>query len=319
MPAARLEAADAARLLGALRLERHAVIALSGGADSTALAWLAAKLASGCRFTCVIIDHGLRAGSAAEAQAARTVAEALGHGAIIRRWEGGKPSSGIQAAAREARYRLLVEAARECGAGAILTAHTLDDVAETFLMRLARGSGADGLAAIAPESDLQGIRLLRPLLEVGHAQLTATLAAENISWSEDPSNRAEEFERARLRQAMAQGLPGLSLSPEKIALSARRLARARAALEAETARVAARAIKTEAEETRLDLSQLSDVVEEIRIRLLSRLLPGAELAQIEAVAEWAFSGPGQVRTLAGLELRRVADCLILRPEKPRTG
>ncbi|HEU5017174.1 MAG TPA: tRNA lysidine(34) synthetase TilS [Pseudolabrys sp.] len=128
------------------------VLAVSGGPDSTALMLLAARWAqSGKRkpkLVAVTIDHGLRPESKREALAVKRLARALGIEHRILRWIGKKPATGLQEAARLARYRLLADAARKVGTGAILTAHTLDDQAETVLMRLARGSGITGLGAM---------------------------------------------------------------------------------------------------------------------------------------------------------------------------
>jgi tRNA(Ile)-lysidine synthase len=113
---------------------------------------------------------------------------------------------------------------------ALATAHHLDDQAETFLMRLKRGSGLDGLAAIPERGSWAGVAVLRPLLDVPKARLVATLDAEGIAFLSDPSNSDPRFERARLRASSA-ALVALGLTPEALALSARRLRRAREALD----------------------------------------------------------------------------------------
>src|SRR5690606_32657334 len=116
--------------------------------------------------------HGLRPESAAEAAQVVDWLAARGVRCHILRWRGPKPATGVQAAARAARYGLLLAACREAGVDALLLGHQLEDQAETFLMRLARGGG-DGLAAMAPESEREGVRLLRPLLGVSRQRLTA--------------------------------------------------------------------------------------------------------------------------------------------------
>ena len=134
-----LEASDAGRLLAPLSGFKTVGIALSGGADSTGLLWLAAHCGFATRFSALIVDHGLRAESEAEALQAAGVAQELGIAAHILKWTEDKPATGIQAAARQARYRLMAQAAGRLGIEALATGHNLDDVAETFLMRLARG------------------------------------------------------------------------------------------------------------------------------------------------------------------------------------
>src|SRR5438046_7839158 len=142
------------------------VLAVSGGPDSLALMWLAARwrhaLSRGPRLLAVTVDHGLRAEAAREAREVKRLARSLGLSHRTMRWTGAKPKSGLPAAARTARYCLLARAARESGATHILTAHTRDDQAETVLMRLLRGSGIAGLGAMAREAEREGIVVARP-------------------------------------------------------------------------------------------------------------------------------------------------------------
>jgi len=188
------------------------IIALSGGSDSLALACLAADWARrktiGIR--AAIIDHALTEGSAARAQAAKAHAESLGLDADIHVWAGAKPATGLQAAARQARYRLLAGAARSFGATAVLTGHTLDDQAETVWMRAGRGGHWRTLAAMddaAPYPvwpDGLGLTLLRPLLGTTRAELRAHLRAAGAGWIDDPANEDLTFERVRARSRLAQ-------------------------------------------------------------------------------------------------------------------
>ncbi len=221
---------DFARLIERLGpFEKHPVIAVavSGGADSLALTLLLDRWARrrGGKAIGLTVDHGLRAGSAAEA---RQVGIWLGERGIahaILPWRGRKPCHGLQARAREARYRLL---ARHCRANAILhlaLAHHRDDQSETFLLRLGRQSGLDGLAAMPAVREQDGLRWLRPLLTLPKARLVATLRSLGQPWIEDPSNENPRFERVRLRQS----LPRLEIDPMKLAATAFALGRARAA------------------------------------------------------------------------------------------
>ena len=176
------------------------VLAVSGGADSIAMLHLAASWAhdqgrSAPRLSVATVDHGLRPGSAAEARAVATIAAQLGLAHSTLTWTGAKPARGIQAAARTARYRLLAGHERAHRIDAVAVAHTLDDQAETLLMRLARGSGVDGLAAMQLQASIEGVAVLRPLLGIARARLRATLRQQGATWIDDPTNARPEFER----------------------------------------------------------------------------------------------------------------------------
>src|SRR3990172_5669872 len=153
-----ISAAEAKSLFSDLASFPALVLAVSGGPDSTALMVLAAcwrdALKRPPRLIAITVDHGLRKESKAEAAAVARLARKLKIAHRTLRWRGTKPASGLQQAARAARYRLLGEAARSLGASSILTAHTLDDQAETVLLRMSRGSGITGLAAMARVSSL---------------------------------------------------------------------------------------------------------------------------------------------------------------------
>ena len=181
----------------------HLAVAVSGGRDSLALMLLAdewARERAGGAIA-LIVDHGLRAESATEAGTTRDLLRRHGIDAEVLRWSGAKPARGIQEAARAARYRLLFEACRQRGILHLLVAHHADDQDETIAMRVARATGPDGLAGMAALVEQREARLLRPLLEVRRARLTATLRARSVQWIDDPSNVDTRFERARLRQS----------------------------------------------------------------------------------------------------------------------
>src|SRR5580692_10122957 len=210
------------------------VLAVSGGPDSIALMWLAARwrraLTRGPRLVAVTVDHGLRPEAAGEARDVKRLAHALDLPHRTVRWTGAKPKSGVPAAARAARYRLLAGAAREFGATHILTAHTRDDQAETLLMRLLRGSGIAGLAAMAPITQREGVLLARPFLNVSKSQLIATLRKAKVGFADDPTNRDTHFTRPRIRAVMPV-LAAEGGDARNLARLASRLARANAAIE----------------------------------------------------------------------------------------
>jgi tRNA(Ile)-lysidine synthase len=177
-------------------------VAVSGGRDSLALALLAHDWARarGGKAVALIVDHGLRPESADEATTTLRRLAGLGIAGAVLEWSGPKPRSGVQEAARAARYRLLRADCLRRGILHLLVAHHADDQAETLAMRASRQSGADGLAGMAALVEFPELRLLRPLLPVTRAELTATLIARGVKWIDDPSNADPRFERARLRQ-----------------------------------------------------------------------------------------------------------------------
>ncbi len=181
------------------------------------------------------VDHGLRAESSKEAAQVRDWCNRLGVAHTTLHWEGRKPATGVQAAARSARYRLLVDAANAHDCGALLTAHTQDDQAETLFMRLARGAGVDGLSAMKREMMVAAgpgapLRLLRPLLDVSRSSLTDYLGGRDQDFIDDPSNDDPAFERIRIRALLAAlGEQDIVTAP-KLSETARKMQAAQTAL-----------------------------------------------------------------------------------------
>ena len=162
-----------------------------------ATAWARAE---GHEILTVTVDHRLRPDSRAEAETVGRWLEARGIAHEILSWTGDKPTAAIQAAARDARYRLIGDWARGCGIRHLFLGHQREDQAETFLMRVARGSGIAGLAAMRGLSERGGLRLCRPLLTVPRARLRASLRAVGQIWIEDPSNESPRFARTSYRR-----------------------------------------------------------------------------------------------------------------------
>jgi tRNA(Ile)-lysidine synthase len=187
--------------------EACVLAAVSGGSDSTALLLLlkdhVAERHPGTRLVAATVDHGLRADARAEANAVARLCAMLAIPHRILAWTGPKPSSGIAAAARRARYNLLAEAAAEADSRLILTGHTADDQAETVAMRLARGGGP-GLAGMAQVTlHGSGAWIVRPLLTASREALRAFLHDRGIGWADDPTNTDPRFERSRQRESLA--------------------------------------------------------------------------------------------------------------------
>lgn len=245
-------------------------LAVSGGGDSTALALVAARWGRG-ELRAVTVDHGLRPGSAAEAAAVGLLARRLGMPHDILRWTGWDGQGNLQDHARRARQQLIADWARAHRLDAVLIAHTADDQAETFLLRLARGSGVDGLASMSAARCQAGVLWLRPLLTVRRQVLRDLLTAEGETWAEDPSNSDPRFDRVRMRQALPM-LADLGLTVERLAGTAAQLAQAREALGRQAEEAARRLLRVEAGDVLVDLRGLAAETWEIRGRLLSRAL-----------------------------------------------
>jgi tRNA(Ile)-lysidine synthase len=187
------------------------IAAVSGGSDSLALLLLLnthlKTLAAPPRLLAVTVDHGLRESSATEAAGVAELCRQLGIDHRTLHWTGEKPATGIAAAAREARYRLLMEAAEGEGARMILTGHTLDDQVETVAMRRERsGQSSRGLSGMSLATLCDGrIWLMRPLLKVRRQALRDYLVAHGVSWIDDPTNADLRHERPRVRNDLARG------------------------------------------------------------------------------------------------------------------
>jgi len=348
-----ISAQDAKRLFADWKAAPAIVLAVSGGPDSMALMWLAARwrstLARGPRIIAVTVDHGLRAEAAAEARDVKRLARTLDLTHRTMRWTGEKPKTGLPAAARTARYRLLAQAARASGATHILTAHTRDDQAETLLMRLLRGSGIGGLAAMARESERDGVLLARPFLHVSKSQLVATLKKAKIGFADDPTNRDTSFTRPRLREIMPV-LAAEGGDARNLARLASRLARANQAVEIlvdgaerylalrdrEVPRAGfdANAFASAFDASIFDAKAFAAMPEEIRLRLLKRAIDRfghegpAELGKVEALLaalDQAGAKKGKERrprlkqTLAGALVSLTDGRIRVEPAPPRRG
>jgi tRNA(Ile)-lysidine synthase len=330
---------ELAGLLATLGDFQSLILAVSGGSDSMALMhlvarWLAQRAGPKPDVLVVTVDHGLRALSAQEARwvAGQAKKAGLHHETLV--WAGEKPHSGIQEAAREARYRLLCERSLAFSGGqggAVVTAHHLDDQAETFLMRLARGSGLDGLCGMAAarpfDPGAMSPSILRPLLGVPKARLLATLEARGLGWIEDPSNERTEFERVRVRKVLPE-LEKVGITAARVSESMARLQRAREALD--------RAAMGLGQSAGLDvnggayasfeLQPFLDGPSELRVRMLARLL-GAfggqseppRLAKIETLVERIAGTGWKSSTLGGCVVARHGQEIRVMREPGRVG
>jgi len=303
------------------------LLAVSGGPDSTALMRAAAGWSGAPPLFVATVDHGLRAEARAEAEAVGAAAARLGLPHAILSWEARARGRVSQEEARRARYRLLAGHAEAVGAPRLATAHTLDDQAETILMRLAAGSGLSGLAGMARRSRRGALLHLRPFLRLRKAALVATCRARGWDFADDPTNRDPHYARPRWR-ALAEPLAAEGLTPERIARLGERLRRADRALDEIAGKVAAEATEIGAGgEVRVDFARLAGEPDEIGLRVLQRGLEaaGAEALRLErleaafaALAAARRAGRAPRRTLGGRILALdAAGILTIRPEPPR--
>lgn len=213
-------------------LPERLAVAVSGGGDSVALLHILTRCFTPgtVQVMAATVDHGLRRGSADEAAGVARLAAGLGVPHRTLQWSGWDGRGNLQDQARRARYRLLTSWARAEGAAVLAVGHTADDQAETLLMRLARSSGVTGLAGIAERRVIDGVTVVRPLLDLTRAELREYLVRNGLSWVEDPSNDDTRFERIRMRQAL-EALAPLGLTVQALGAVARNMARARAALD----------------------------------------------------------------------------------------
>lgn len=278
-------------------------VAVSGGSDSMALLLLAAAARPGL-VEAATVDHAFRPESRGEAEMVAGLCKQLKvpHRILTVEWSE-SPSAAIQERAREARYGLLTKWVRERGIQALATAHHLDDQAETFVMRLLRGAGVRGLAGMRRTAPVPGddMPLLRPLLSWRHSELEKICADAGVTPVADPSNADEQFERVRVRRALAEAD---WLDPEALALSAAYLSDADAALRWATSQEWERSVTVADDEI---VYRLGDAPREIQRRVARRAVlrlaregEGADLRGRELDRLLAALRTGRQTTLRGV-------------------
>ncbi len=295
-------------------------IAVSGGKDSLALlllvhAWSVQVFAE-VEIRVYTLDHGLRAGGEKETGFVKSVAEQLGFKTTILRWDGDKPKSAIQAAARAARYRLIGQAMKKDGVGLLLTGHHKRDQAETVLMRMAHSSGLKGLGAMHPLSQLEDVMVFRPLLDMEPEFLEGVVAKSGLAPIDDPSNDNEDFERVRWRKQLPV-LAELGLNDVALSRFAVRAQRADLALD-----LFARAQFDQLVEKNMfgalyvDLAALKAQPEEIIIRIAGEMVEriakkSAKLSQLEGLQQDLLLPRFAAKTLNGVVFRQQKGVLLV--------
>ncbi len=299
---------------------RRIAVAVSGGADSLALVLMAKEQLAvfGYEIIALTVSHGLRPSSEEEARYVAKIMQQYGIEHHILYWQGAKPTTGIEEAARHARYKLLTEWCRQNDIRVLLTAHHLQDQAETFLMRLQRGSGLEGLSCMREITERDGVLILRPLLYFSPETMQNYLQQKGIEWVKDESNSDTRYLRNRIRAFLPQLESETQISAECLALTAKRLQSAEDYIEKQVDEVFV-----------CQVQSIGDIVycfkytdflnwhDEIKFRILARLcrreyIPRAErlLNAIVQMRKLPFAG----LTLGGKEIFKAYDKIWVVPE-----
>lgn len=277
-------------------------LAVSGGGDSIALMNMAARVHPTDRLHAITVDHGLRPEAQDEIALVASQAAALGiaHTVVRWTWDG---RGNLQAAARTGRWMAMREWATTHNLREVWLGHTEDDQIETFLMRLARGSGVDGLTGMHPLTEREGLRIRRPLLGIARADLRAWLRSEQIAWCDDPSNEDPRFDRVRARQMFAQ-LEDLGLTRKRLLQTVAHMQAAHLSLEAAAQAFARRHVRQDAGDLLLSAPALelgkADTPRRVMAAAFGWVGSGTYRPRFEQLLETvAQARKGSVVTLAG--------------------
>ena len=295
-------------------------VGVSGGIDSMCLLYWLHEV--GADVVCLHVNHRLRPEADTETDYVADVCAQLNIPCQIFYWDGEKPEKGLEAAAREARYKMMTDFCHEKGIEYLLTAHQSDDQIETFLMNLLRGSGLYGLSAMLPKSERDGITILRPLLEVSRAELKKYCDDNNIKYFIDSMNSDEHYTRVKIRQNRHLLNDKLDISDARILLAIQNLARTREWMDKYIANRIEMVIRKWG--AMFSASFLFDEAEEIRLKFLGSLiqkiggddypvrLNSLQMALCNLQKDCKF-------TLGHCTIRRLNDRILIVPEGKRTS
>ena len=301
-------------------MDSKMAVAVSGGVDSMCLLYWLHEV--GADIVCLHVNHKLRPEADTETDYVRDVCEKLNIPCRVFYWTDEKPEKGLEAAAREARYKMMTDFCHENNIEYLLTAHQSDDQIETFLMNLSRGSGLYGLAAMMPESVRNGVKILRPLLEVSRDEIKKYCDDNNIKYFVDSMNSDEHYTRVKIRKNRHLLNDDLGISDTRLLLAIQNLSRTRQWVDKYI-------------ETRIEMvirswgalfteSFLFDEAEEIRLKFLGTLIQriGGDVYQVrlnslqnalsKLSADCKF-------TLGHCTIRRLNDRILIVPEGKRTS
>jgi tRNA(Ile)-lysidine synthase len=248
--------------------DKKIAVGVSGGVDSVALLHWLVEL--GCDVVCLHVNHGLRAAAAAEVEYVKSICEKLNVPYHIFTWRGDKPKTGLEDAARIARYKKMTDFCHQHHIEYIATAHQADDQIETFWMNLARGSGVYGLAAMRGESEMNGIKIIRPLLNVFRSELQEYCDKNNIKYASDEMNYDPHYTRVKIRQNRHMVQDAIGVSDTRILLAIQNMNRVRETLESDVAGLVERVMKNG--RAVFDETFLFDLDDDIRLKFIGTLI-----------------------------------------------
>lgn len=265
---------------------KNIAVGVSGGADSLALVLMAAEQLAPCgyRVIALTVDHGLRPSSADEAAYVAKIMNQYHIEHHILQWKGKKPKSDVEAAARTARFRLMGDWCRQNEVDCLLLAHHSLDQAETFLMRLQRGSGLEGLCAMREAVKRHNLLILRPLLSRSPEDMKNYLQQKKITWINDESNDDERFLRNKIRQFLPELTQKTAITAENICQTVTRLQSAEDYIQNQLAQFMTTEVVNESEEIlHLNYKVFAKLHKEMQFRVLARLLGDEYMPRAESV------------------------------------
>ena len=295
-------------------------VGVSGGVDSMCLLYWLHNVKMDV--VCLHVNHRLRPEADIETEYVKSVCEKLNIPVHIFYWNDEKPENGLEAAARQARYKMMTDFCHENNIEYLLTAHQSDDQIETFLMNLSRGSGLFGLAGMMAESERDGIKILRPLLNVPRSEIKKYCEDNNIKYFVDSMNTDEHYTRVKIRQNRHLLNEKLDISDARILLAVQNLGRTRQWMEKYLDARIEMVIRSWGA-LFLD-SFLFDEAEEIRLKLLGLLIQkiGGDdyIPRLNSLQNALSKLHSDCKfTLGHCTLRRLNDRILIVPEGKRTS
>lgn len=290
-------------------------VAVSGGVDSVTLLYWLAELK--LDVVALHVNHGLRDAAAAETEYVSAISEKLNIPCKVFHWTGDKPESNLESVARSVRYKMMTDYCKENGIEVLLTAHQADDQIETFLMNLLRGSGVYGLAAMRAESERDGVKIVRPLLNVFRGELVEYCDSNNIKYFSDEMNDDEKYTRVRIRKNRHLLDEKLGISDDRILLAIQNLSRTRDALDEYIANRVKDVLKKDY--ARLSASFLFDEPIDVRLKLLGTLVQNVGGDEYQPRLNSLENALDRMQkdckfTLGHCVLRRLSDDILIVPE-----